>query len=668
MKHLKVFNEYILESVKSVQHIYDTYYSDINKVIFGKIRVLDPTSAWDKMGMYSKWLFKLHRDGNLPSEDHYKASEYLKLYHRFKHKLPLEQRNINNIKSLPELAKIIEPFEEPDSGLLTKTENKNKSFEKSFKNYDLYIPTTYEQSRDLGRGTKWCTAAGSKDAMVTFYNYLERGFLYILISKKDPTIKYQFHFEERQFMDKYDSSIKFYDFMDSNPDINEYFEQQIDTMLSYLDFKTFKKVNLDKYPNRDYYVKNGEIVMEYDRMMGKDCVNADYRKIWRVLTLESETNLYYSLQAAEPKMRSLLEKSLGIFPEEITYPDEIVKRLWVILRKDINEESISESVKSLDYIYNKYYKSELLPRDVFDEIIASDPTTKPNKLGVYCKWLLNLYENDKLMLEDLYKVTKYLKLYHRFKQELPVEQRDINGIEDLPELFSIIEPFEEPDSGLLSSTENKENAFVRSFKNYDLYIPKTYEQSRDLGRGATWCTAADSEKGIEHFNYYNSWGTLYVLINKEYPVIKYQLHFEKRQYMDKTDSPINLFALLDSNSDIKEYFKDRITNFLNYDTFQYEYCGTSILFHTNGEIMLMYNKITRDLTVNTKDVWDIFVGMNPGHTYENLIEDFKEDIKEKMSFFRNNHLEINKLILDVNAESKIRRNWKLFKLGISVSF
>lgn len=66
----------------------------------------------------------------------------------------------------------------------------------------LAIPETEEASCELGRGTKWCTAA-EKNNM--FDSYSQQGPLYVWRDKNGE--KYQFHFEATQFMDSKDHPI-----------------------------------------------------------------------------------------------------------------------------------------------------------------------------------------------------------------------------------------------------------------------------------------------------------------------------------------------------------------------------------------------------------------------------------------------------------------------------
>ena len=75
----------------------------------------------------------------------------------------------------------------------------------------LIIPRTTEASCEIGRGTRWCTAATESDN--EFSNYASKGPLYVWIpSRKMPekkqSNKFQFHFgEDFQFMDENDERI-----------------------------------------------------------------------------------------------------------------------------------------------------------------------------------------------------------------------------------------------------------------------------------------------------------------------------------------------------------------------------------------------------------------------------------------------------------------------------
>ena len=195
-------------------------------------------------------------------------------------------------------------------------------------------------------------------------------------------------------------------------------------------------------------------------------------------------------------------------------------------------------------IYQKYYSN--IPEDIFQEIISADPTynpQKPQKMGKYGKWLLNLYKQNKLKTEDLYKVTDYLSYFVKYYNR--IENKDINKISDLPSLFNVIRPFKEAeDNGKEMATSKSDE--IRKIKEdaekfYEddtwlVIVPHSQEASCYYGKNTQWCTAATDSYNM--FNQYYSKGLLYININKKTNK-KYQFHFETNSFMDETDTPIN---------------------------------------------------------------------------------------------------------------------------------
>jgi hypothetical protein len=234
MKILKTYEKFIRK--ETLTDIYDKYYSKIPFETFKQIVKSDPTSMIDGnlyLGKYCKWLLKLYIDKNLKLEDLYKATEYLQLFDKqsVRNKLPLEKRNINNFKSLGELSEVISDFKPED--IMSKKEIKEDNLVEEFENYKLYIPKDYKDSCILGKGTEWCTATEKTDKWFKKYHKPGRELL-IFISKKNPKIKYQFHFRTQQFMDKYDNGINIKDFLKNNPDIDSWLK---------LNIKDYKKIN-----------------------------------------------------------------------------------------------------------------------------------------------------------------------------------------------------------------------------------------------------------------------------------------------------------------------------------------------------------------------------------------------------------------------------------------
>jgi len=71
-------------------------------------------------------------------------------------------------------------------------------------NWQVYFPQTKGAACSLGKGTDWCTAA---PGLNYYEEYSKSGQLIIFICKKDPSIKYQLHYTDKQYMDANDVSI-----------------------------------------------------------------------------------------------------------------------------------------------------------------------------------------------------------------------------------------------------------------------------------------------------------------------------------------------------------------------------------------------------------------------------------------------------------------------------
>jgi hypothetical protein len=234
MKILKTYEKFIRK--ENLNDIYQKYYSAIPFDVFKKIIKSDPTSLIDGqlyLGKYCKWLLKLYTSDNLKLEDLYKVPEYLQLFDKqlVRNKLPLEKRNINNFKSLGELAQTISEFKPED--LMSKKEIKEDNLVEEFENYKLYIPKDFKDSCILGKGTEWCTATEKTDRWFKTYHKPGRELL-IFISKDNPKDKYQFHFRTEQFMDRNDRDIDIKDFLQENPDIDSWLK---------LNVKDYKRMN-----------------------------------------------------------------------------------------------------------------------------------------------------------------------------------------------------------------------------------------------------------------------------------------------------------------------------------------------------------------------------------------------------------------------------------------
>lgn len=223
------FNKrYLDEGIEDVKK----YYQNIDDDKFMQIIALDPTykEGVDKVGNYGKWLLNIYKKHNLKDEDFYKVNDYLQ---EFEDKRRwFKNKDIQQFKSLGELAKALD---EVEVGELTANQ-KDKEFKRELKKtplnakrvfegdgFEVWIPNEYESSCKLASNTEWCTGPSSKGNSGYYDHYTKEGPLYILINKQDKDEKYQFHFESSQFMDRYDDSISFWEFMEGHPSLSSYF-------------------------------------------------------------------------------------------------------------------------------------------------------------------------------------------------------------------------------------------------------------------------------------------------------------------------------------------------------------------------------------------------------------------------------------------------------------
>ena len=193
----------------------------------------------------NEWGVKLEQLQEQFMEDLYKTTEDLQKFHRFKSQIAQEKRDINKIVSVDELYELTKQFS-LEQATTTKAERVLQDAEMVYDgpNWEILIPKTKEASCHYGANTRWCTAGSSNNY---FDHYSKQGPLYIITNKKDPTDKYQFHFESNQFMDKEDRTVPLSPFLNARPDLKEYFKEMFKVFLN-KDQQHGKRVQV-RYPN-----------------------------------------------------------------------------------------------------------------------------------------------------------------------------------------------------------------------------------------------------------------------------------------------------------------------------------------------------------------------------------------------------------------------------------
>ena len=198
---MNMLNKFIFEVKATADEVYQKYYSNIDHNVFNAAIAADPTAKNGGMGKYTKWILNLINKGLWEPGDSYETRNCLERFAKIGARLP--KKDIQQYQSLDELYQAIQDA----SDVKTRSEVKCGGAEKVYEDSDWVVihPKTEEAAIYYGRGTMWCTS--STDAYNSFNDFNEDGPLYIIISKDDPNMKWQFHVESNQFKNVYDTQV-----------------------------------------------------------------------------------------------------------------------------------------------------------------------------------------------------------------------------------------------------------------------------------------------------------------------------------------------------------------------------------------------------------------------------------------------------------------------------
>ena len=160
---------------------------------------IDPTQN----NQYVRWLIREYSRGSFKVEDSQRVQNVLKQFISVQKRL--DKKDLNQYK-FHDLEDTMDKIFFPDID----QSDDNEDFPDGTKVlYNgplgwLVIPETEEASCELGKGTKWCTAADENNM---FNDYSDDGPLYIWRDNQEGGAKYQFHFETRSFMDAKDRDL-----------------------------------------------------------------------------------------------------------------------------------------------------------------------------------------------------------------------------------------------------------------------------------------------------------------------------------------------------------------------------------------------------------------------------------------------------------------------------
>lgn len=244
-------------------------------------------------------------------------------------------------------------------------------------------------------------------------------------------------------------------------------------------------------------------------------------------------------------------------------------------------------------IHQKYYSK--IPYETFINIVISDPRSNVDgvgnllNLGKYSKLLLSLYQKGTLQIEDLVKAKEYLG--YVYLHNIPLE---VGKIRQLGDLYNIVKQYIIEDTldfklildSLVLDTDYK---LLHTGKDWIFYQPLTEKGSSYLGVNTEWCTTWGqyclNKKHRDRGNYFQSHhvkGPLFIMINKNNPLDKYQFHFETNQYMDKDDKRINTTEFWVGKDEIKYYFFPSLVRETSEQEIKSEIARISILPDEDG--------------------------------------------------------------------------------------
>ena len=268
----------------------------------------------------------------------------------------------------------------------------------------------------------------------------------------------------------------------------------------------------------------------------------------------------------------------------------------------------------------------------------------------YMIWLMKQYIQGKFKIpEDLSKLNSELERFSKISHKL--EKNDLAKY-SWEEFLDIVPKLEE------IHTSNEEERIAKSgaeklFED-DKWIvihPKTEEAACYYGSGTRWCTA--STKGYNYFDNYNTEGNLYIVISKQNPSVKYQIHFESNSFMNVKDIPPSLEEL-DSSGFLGD---NQLIDFLagvntnenilpkelkdyNGKEFSFDLLDIKSLFYKDkrGDY-LSVNFIDDIITGNIPDYWYYDLNSHENVQYALKYED-QNIVKKILSVFTNKSLSI----------------------------
>jgi hypothetical protein len=153
-----------------------------------------------------------------------------------------------------------------------------------------------------------------------------------------------------------------------------------------------------------------------------------------------------------------------------------------------------------------------------------------------------------------------------------------------------------------------------------IFKPKNEKAACVLGSGTEWCTTWGPNSTNPRykdrsnmFGYYNKQGSMYIIINKNDNSDKYQFHVPSKQFMNKSDTQVNLDSFFKNKEEVFLYFNPEFKDLSE---------------HTSDELMAMVTRPLMDSN-HKSDLLGVIVDMNANnpiiHTFNNSVDEYDFD-------------------------------------------
>lgn len=285
-------------------------------------------------------------------------------------------------------------------------------------------------------------------------------------------------------------------------------------------------------------MRYAEILNEYDRSKTSQAYGA---KLLHKITNDLSMNAFPELH----KVMTVLFYGLDVSKHDINTLPQGTKMSMAIYGKryDIGPQNVAQVIQAI---------TPSTIDDILQNIEDGDPTNNKQ----YAQWLTKMYANTNVRLEDIRSTMKeYLTKFEILKRKKLIKPpaNDINRYPSVNNFMDVLDTYDLPEEDVPEvkgeSTEVHKDADVR------VIVPEDESAACYYGRGTRWCTAAT--QGSNYFNQYHRDGPLYILLPTKpgYDGEKYQLHFPSSQFMDETDTQIDIVNLLTNRfPNLKDFF------------------------------------------------------------------------------------------------------------------